>query len=180
MALSVEGLTKALLRVLGEDPEREGLQETPRRVAKFYAEFLHPQAFEFTTFSNDAKTSEMVVQVGIPFYSLCEHHMVPFFGTAAVGYIPGERIVGLSKLARLVQHTASNFQNQERITQQVCAILQEKLQPQGCAVVLRARHLCMEMRGVRVSGAETVTSAVEGSLKNGPTRAEFFALVNRG
>jgi GTP cyclohydrolase I len=165
-----------LLQALGHDTQREGLVDTPNRVAKFLADWSTPQPFAFTTFASEGM-SEMVVQVGIPFFSLCEHHMLPFFGTAAVAYIPGERIVGLSKLARCVQHHARGLQNQERITMAVAEDLQRALSPIGVGVVLRARHLCMEMRGVRSHDTCTVTSRLTGALmEDASARSEFLAL----
>lgn len=172
-------IVRCLLEEFDQNVAREGLLETPKRVAAFYQKFLNPEPFTFTTFLNEG-SDEMVAQLHIPFYSLCEHHMLPFFGTAAVAYIPDARIVGLSKLARLVQTKASGLQNQERITQQVAAELMDRLSPKGAAVVLRARHLCMEMRGVRTAGTETVTSSLCGAFReDARTRAEFFALVNQ-
>ena len=143
-----EDLVRELLKELGEDPTREGLQDTPRRYVKFLREFLNPPAFNFTTFTNEGN-DQMVVQGPIPFYSLCEHHMAPFFGHAFVAYIPDKKLVGLSKLARCVDLYANRLQNQERITTQVAARLQEELEPHGVAVLMRAQHLCMEMRGVK-------------------------------
>ncbi len=157
---------------------REGTAGTPLRVARFYEAFLNPLEFEFTTFENEGDSDEMIVQKGIPFYSLCEHHMLPFFGTAVVAYIPGKRIVGLSKLARCVQSHASGLQNQERITQQVCRTLMEKLEPKGVGVVLTARHMCMEMRGVKAPGTETTTSSLAEAFKaDSRTRSEFLTLA---
>lgn len=168
---------EALLEASGQDIHREGLRDTPARVAKFYEEWLHPQPFEFTTFDAEG-TDEMVVQTGIPFASLCEHHMLPFVGTAAVAYLPDRRIVGLSKLARAVHHAARGLQNQERITRAVADMIEQNLAPRGVAVVLRAEHLCMTMRGVRVPGAVTTTSDLRGVFRDGGSaRAEFLALA---
>jgi len=148
------------------------------RVARFYEAFLNPPPVMFTTFENENGADEMIVQKGIPFYSLCEHHMLPFFGTAVVAYIPDKRIVGLSKLARCVQFESSALQNQERITQQVCRRVMQELHPKGVGVVLTARHMCMEMRGVKAAGAETVTSSLHGAFKEDPrTRTEFLTLA---
>lgn len=171
-----------LLRELGEE-EREGLAETPERYARFIDAWLtkgDTPNFRMTTFESEGM-DQMVVQTDIPFYSLCEHHLLPFFGTAVVAYIPDKKIVGLSKLARLVQFYASRPQNQERITKQVAQFLQGHLSPLGVGVVLRARHMCMEMRGVKVHGAETMTSYILGSIRDdAATRAEFFNLANKG
>lgn len=165
-----------LLEALGEDTSREGLLETPARVAKFYREHFDREPVKLTSFENEG-TDELIIQTGIPFYSLCEHHMVPFFGTGVVAYLPGKRIVGLSKLARLVQYHASGLQNQERITGAVADALSE-LEPRAVGVVLKARHLCMEMRGVKTQGAETITSDLRGLLReNAALRAEFLSLA---
>jgi GTP cyclohydrolase IA len=169
-----------LLSALGQDVNREGLRETPARVVRFLSAFMNPEPFKFTTFEADA-SSEMIVQAGIPFASLCEHHMLPFTGTAAVAYIPNGRIVGLSKLARAVQFCASGLQNQERVTREVANMLEDELEPVGVGVVLRARHLCMEMRGVKAAGTWTVTSDLRGAIFEKPeARAEFLALAHRG
>lgn len=178
---AAEHHVREMLKCLGQDVTREGLGDTPRRVVAMYTDLLTPAPFTFTTFDNDSKMDEMIVQRHIQFYSMCEHHLLPFFGTATVAYIPTERIVGLSKLARTVRHCAAGFQNQERITSGVAALLQEKLAPRGVAVVLRARHLCMEMRGVEAPGSETVTSDLRGSFLDDPrARAEFLALAGAG
>ncbi len=168
-----------LLQALGHDTQREGLLDTPNRVAKFMAHWCTPEPFAFTSFASEGM-NEMVVQVGIPFFSLCEHHMLPFFGTACVAYIPGDRIVGLSKLARCVQHHARGLQNQERITMAVADDLQKALAPAGVGVVLSARHLCMEMRGVRAHDTSTTTSCLRGAIHDDArTRAEFLSLAGR-
>lgn len=171
-------IIEKLLKELGEDSQREGLKETPKRYIKFLREFLNPPTFNFTTFKNEG-SDEMIIVKDIPFYSLCEHHMAPFFGTASIGYIPNEKIVGLSKIPRTVDKFANAFQNQERIGKQVGEFLMEKLQPKGVAVVLKARHMCMEMRGVKKSGCETTTSAVFGVFKEDINcRQEFLKLIN--
>jgi GTP cyclohydrolase I len=167
------------IAAIDPDPSREGLQETPERVLRFYREWAKDEPFNLTTFDAEGY-DQMIVQRQIPFYSLCEHHLLPFFGTATVAYVPNEKIVGLSKLARTVQHFARRPQNQERITRSVAHLLDETLRPKGVAVVLRARHLCMEMRGVRVPGAETVTSALLGVFLDKPeARAELLDLERR-
>lgn len=168
--------TRTLLGAIGHD-DREGTARTPERVAKFWAEWLAVPPFELTTFDAEG-ADEMVTQVGIPFYSICEHHLLPFFGTAAVAYVPKGQIVGLSKLARLVEQHARRPQNQERITTAVAEALMAGLGAAGVGVQIRARHLCMEMRGVRAAGAETVTTAVRGVFREDPAaRAEFLAAV---
>jgi GTP cyclohydrolase I len=167
-----------LLRALGKDPSSEHLADTPRRVAHAYAEMLRPRDFRLTTFPNDEGYDELVLAKSIPVQSLCEHHMLPFRGVAHVGYLPGERILGLSKLARVVELFARDLQVQERLTKQVADWLQEHLAPKGVGVVIEAEHLCMSLRGVRASGALTVTSALHGLLREEPkTRQEFFALT---
>jgi GTP cyclohydrolase I len=167
-----------LLVALGRDPSDEHLVDTPRRVAAAYAELLTPAPFRATTFPNDEGYDELVVARDVAFSSLCEHHLLPFSGVAHVGYLPGERIVGLSKLARVVEHVARDLQVQERLTEQVADWLERELQPKGVGVVLEAEHLCMSLRGVRASGSRTVTSAVRGLLRtDGRSRAEFFALT---
>lgn len=149
-----------------DDPTREGLVETPRRYMKFLDEFINgaDKEFSFTTFSSDGM-DEMIVLSGIEFYSMCEHHMVPFFGTATVGYIPKDRIVGLSKLARVVDFYARRFQNQERITSQIVDRIASELDPVGAGAILRANHLCMAMRGVRKPAAMTTTCRLYGKFK---------------
>lgn len=165
---------------LVDDSSREGLQDTPRRWAKMFNELTSGHEFSMTTFKNEG-TDEMVVEVGIPFYSLCEHHLAPFFGTAVVAYIPDKRIVGISKLCRTVDHFARSLQVQERMTMQVANKLQEALKPRGVAVMLRARHMCQEMRGVRKSGVETVTTCLKGVfLKQPATRQEFMDIARGG
>jgi GTP cyclohydrolase I len=167
-----------LLRALGKDPTSVHLGDTPRRVAHAYAEMLQPRDFQLTTFPNDEGYDELVLAKSIPVQSLCEHHMLPFRGVAHVGYLPGERILGLSKLARVVEMFARDLQVQERLTKQVADWLQEHLAPKGVGVVIEAEHLCMSLRGVRATGAMTVTSSLHGLLREEPkTRQEFFALT---
>jgi GTP cyclohydrolase I len=172
-----ENLMKQLLASLGEDPNREGLADTPRRYLAFLAEFASPPSITYTTFNGEGY-DEMIVQTDIPFYSLCEHHLVPFFGTGTIAYVPEDKIVGLSKLARTLEWYSRAFQNQERITLQVAERLMQELHPQGVAVILSARHMCMEMRGVRKPGTTTVTSKLTGVFKSRPeTRAELLRLA---
>jgi len=167
-----------LLVALGHDPTDEHLVETPRRVARAYSELLTPRPFDLTTFPNDEGYDELVLARDIPFQSLCQHHLLPFHGVAHVGYVPDGRILGLSKLARVVELFARGLQVQERLTQQVADWLDEQLEPKGVGVVLEAEHLCMSLRGVRASGSRTVTSAVHGLLRDdGRSRQEFFALT---
>ena len=170
-----------LLLALGQDPHAEHTRDTPRRVAAAYAELLTPQEFTLTTFPNDEGYDELVVARDIPFHSLCEHHMLPFKGVAHVGYLPGERILGLSKLARVVQLFARGLQVQERLTKQVADCLEGALAPKGVGVVIEAEHLCMSLRGVRAQGSRTMTSAVHGLLRDDArSRQEFFQLTGIG
>jgi GTP cyclohydrolase I len=175
---AVEAAAADMLRALGYDLADESLAETPGRVARMYEEILSAKPFESTTFPNDGAYDELVVVRDIPFHALCEHHLLPFTGVAHVGYIPGPRIVGLSKLARVVDMYSRELQVQERMTAQVANWLEDTLQPRGVGVVLEAEHLCMTVRGVRAPGSRTTTSAVRGMLRHDPrTRTEFFALV---
>jgi GTP cyclohydrolase IA len=167
-----------LLVALGQDSDDEHTRDTPRRVAAAYAELLTPRSFNLTTFPNDERYDELVLARDIPFHSLCQHHMLPFTGVAHVGYLPGERILGLSKLARVVELFARGLQVQERLTKQVADWLQEHLHPKGVGVVVEAEHLCMSLRGVQAAGSRTVTSAVHGLLRDDPrSRAEFVLLT---
>jgi GTP cyclohydrolase I len=167
-----------LLRALGKDPDAEHLSDTPRRVAESFAELLTCPPFTLTTFANDEGYNELVLARDIPVHSLCEHHLLPFSGVAHVAYLPGERILGLSKLARVVEMFARDLQVQERLTQQVADWLQEHLAPRGVGVVITAEHLCMSLRGVRATGSRTVTSALHGLVRDDArTRAEFFSLA---
>ena len=178
----IEAAVREILLAIGEDPDRDGLQDTPARVARAYEEFFSglradPADVLGTTF--DIAHSEMVLVKDIPFYSTCEHHLVPFHGVAHVGYIPGAdgKVTGLSKLARVLEVYARRPQVQERLTTQVVEALEEHLNPRGAIVVIEAEHMCMSMRGVRNPGAKTVTSAVRGQLKNAATRAEAMSLI---
>ena len=168
---------RTLLEALGADLQDESLRDTPGRVARALAEMLTPVAFEATTFPNEGY-DELVVARSIPFHSLCEHHLLPFHGVAHVGYLPAERIIGLSKLARVVELFARRLQVQERMTVQIADWLQGELAPKGIGVVLQAEHLCMSLRGVQKAGARTVTSALHGVVRDDPrTRQEFLALA---
>jgi GTP cyclohydrolase I len=167
-----------LLVALGQDPDDPHLADTPRRVAAAYRELLTPRSFDLTTFPNDEGYDELVLARDIPFHSLCQHHLLPFKGVAHVGYLPGDRILGLSKLARVVELFARNLQVQERLTKQVADWLEDHLAPKGVGVVLEAEHLCMSLRGVQASGSRTVTSALHGLLReDSRSRAEFFSLA---
>jgi GTP cyclohydrolase IA len=174
---AAEQAVVALLRALGRDPVDAHLADTPRRVADAFAELLTPPPFDLTTFPNDEGYNELVMATAIPVQSLCEHHLLPFVGVAHIGYLPGERILGLSKLARVLDLFARDLQVQERLTQQVADWLQDNLNPRGVGVVIEAEHLCMSLRGVRARGARTTTSALHGVLReDARTRSEFFAL----
>lgn len=173
---NIEQLTLNLLKEV-DDPNREGLEETPKRHAAFWKDFLSPSEFTPTVFSSEGY-DEMVIQANIRFYSLCEHHLLPFFGSGTIAYIPDKHIIGLSKLARMLEHFSRRLQNQERITSQVAECLQGAAKPQGVGVVLQARHLCMEMRGVRKGSTQTTTSALRGVFKTrSQTRSEFLGLI---
>ncbi|HEU4977098.1 MAG TPA: GTP cyclohydrolase I FolE [Baekduia sp.] len=180
-AIDLEGAERGardLLLALGADLDDEGLRDTPRRMATALAELLSPEPFTATTFPNDRDYDELVVVRDVPFHSLCQHHLLPFQGVAHVAYLPGERIVGLSKLARVVEHFARDLQVQERLTKQIADWLDQTLQPRGVGVVLEAEHLCMTLRGVRKPGSRTVTSALHGLVREDPrTRQEFLELV---
>src|SRR3954468_2989578 len=169
-----------LLTALGADLDSDGLRETPRRMVDAYAELLTPQPFRPTTFANEEGYDELVLVRAIPFHSLCMHHMLPFHGVAHIGYLPDERIVGLSKLARVVELFARDPQVQERLTTQIADWIEEQLAPKGVGVVLEAEHLCMSLRGVQKFGATTVTSALLGQVRDDPsTRQEFLSLSKR-
>ena len=175
---------RALLESIGEDPDREGLRETPRRVAEMLAELtggLHEDPASLLEVTYDERHEEMIVLRDIPFYSLCEHHLLPFSGVAHVAYIPRGRIVGISKLARVVDLFARRLQVQERLTSQIADLIDERLQPRGVAVVVKAEHLCMTMRGIKKPGSLVVTSATRGGFRTKQaTRMEFLALLNGG
>jgi GTP cyclohydrolase IA len=173
---SAERAARDLLRALGEDVEGERLRETPRRVAQGYAELLRPVPFEATSFANDDGYDELVLVRDIAFHSLCEHHLLPFSGVAHVAYMPATRILGLSKLGRVVELFARRLQVQERLTTQIADWLDAQLDPRGVGVVIEAEHLCMSMRGVQKPGVRTVTSALRGVVRDDPvTRREFLA-----
>lgn len=173
---------REIIRAVGEDPEREGLRDTPRRVADMYAEVfsgLLQDPRDVLGVGFEEGHQELVLVRDIPFYSMCEHHFLPFHGVAHVGYIPNGRVVGLSKLARALEILARRPQLQERLTSQLADAIMSTIEPSGVAVVIRAEHLCMTMRGVRKPGSQTVTSAVRGVFqRSASTRAEFMALIN--
>jgi len=182
----IEAAVAEILVALGEDPSRDGLQETPARVARMYAEVcsgLHEDPADYLIRTFDLEHDEMVMVRDIPVYSLCEHHLLPFFGVAHVAYIPqkGGMITGLSKLARLVDGFSRRLQIQERLTSQVASAIQRTLEPQGTLVVIEAEHLCMSMRGVQKPGAVTVTSAVHGVFRDEvSTRLEAMRFIEKG
>ena len=172
-----------IIEAIGEDATREGLVETPRRIAEMYAELFEglekDPLDELTVFFEAGKHKEMIILKDIPFYSMCEHHFLPFHGVAHIGYIPNERIVGISKLARVVEILARRPQLQERLTGQIADTIMEGLQPQGVGVVVEAEHLCLTMRGIKKPGSIVVTSANRGLFRrNLATRQEFLSLVH--
>jgi len=175
----VEENVTRLLQYFGEDTNREGLQDTPKRFVKFFKEFLNPPKWNCTTFEGEGY-DEMIVQNNIPFHSLCEHHIAPFFGFGTIAYIPNKRIVGLSKLARTLETYARRLQNQERITMQVADFLEKELEPRGVAVILDAKHMCMEMRGVKKHDTWTTTSIMRGIFKeDDKARNEIMQIHNK-
>jgi GTP cyclohydrolase I len=175
---AAERAAAEFLRALGIEVETESMRGTPGRMARAYAELFTPRPFDLTTFPNDEGYDELVLARAIPVRSVCEHHLLPFVGVAHVGYLPGERILGLSKLARIVEHFARRPQVQERLTKQVADWLAEHLSPQGVGVVIEAEHSCMTLRGVQATGSTTVTSTMLGSLReDARSRQEFFALT---
>jgi GTP cyclohydrolase I len=166
------------LRALGLRTDTESMRGTPGRMARAYAELFSPQPFDLTTFPNDEGYDELVLARAIPLRSVCEHHLLPFVGTAHVGYLPGQRILGLSKLARVVEQFACRPQVQERLTKQIADWLQTQLAPKGVGVVIEAEHTCMTLRGVRATGSTTITSTMLGLLRDDPrSRSEFLALT---
>jgi len=177
----VAAAVREILLAVGEDPEREGLRQTPRRVAEMYAELFGGLAidpYEFLRVGFDERHEEMVILKDIPFYSLCEHHLLPFFGRVHVGYVPNGRVAGLSKLARVVDAFARRPQLQERLTSQVADCILEALKPDGVAVVMEAEHLCLSFRGVKKPGTRVVTSAMRGQFRRSAlSRSEFLSLV---
>ena len=180
----IERAVREILVEIGEDPDREGLVRTPERMHKMWLELTRGYRVDPDRLINgavfDVGYSEMVVIKGIPFYSLCEHHMLPFFGTASVGYLPRGRVIGLSKIPRIVEMYARRLQVQERLTQQIADFLQSRLNPYGSGVVIEAEHLCLAMRGVQKGGATMVTSSVLGAFRNSKeTRDEFMSHLER-
>ena len=175
---------REIIRILGLDPEKDAnLVDTDHRVARMYLEIFSGldsgRKPKLTTFPNDEHYTSMVMEKEIPFYSMCAHHFVPFYGHGHIAYIPNEKIVGLSKLPRLLEFYARRPQLQERLTEQIASTLEEELKPQGVMVVVEARHLCVEMRGVRKPGAVTVTSALRGIFLQKAVREEFLDLLRR-
>jgi GTP cyclohydrolase IA len=182
--MPIEDIVRALLTELGEDPQRDGLRETPRRVAKSMAFLTSGYHTDLTTIVNnalfDVDYSEMVIVREIDFYSLCEHHLLPFFGKCHVAYLPSKKVIGLSKLPRIVDMFARRLQVQERLTEQVADAIAEIINPEGVAVVIEATHLCMAMRGVEKQNSLTVTSAMRGAFRqDARTRHEFLELIRR-
>jgi GTP cyclohydrolase I len=180
---AIQSATRTIIEAIGEDPTREGLSDTPRRVAEMYAELfsgLNVNPTEELSVGYELGHREMVIVKDIPFYSMCEHHLLPFFGVVHIGYIPGEtgRVVGISKLARVVEIIARRPQIQERMTTQIADAISEGIGPQGIAVVVQAEHMCMVMRGVNKPGSNIITSAIRGLFRRkAASRAEFFSLI---
>lgn len=178
---AAEAAAHALLTALGVDLCADGLADTPGRMARAFAELLTPREFDVTTFANDEGYEQLVIERAIPFRSVCEHHFLPFVGVAYIGYLPGERVVGISKLARVVELFAHRPQVQERMTQQIANWLDERLKAKGVGVVVDAEHLCMTLRGARATGSTTRTSALHDLLLRDPrAREEFFTLAGIG
>ncbi|WP_435817795.1 GTP cyclohydrolase I FolE [Micromonospora chersina] len=178
---AAERAAAEFLAALGVDLSADGLADTPGRMARAYAELLTPREFRLTTFANDEGYDELVLARAIPIRSVCEHHLLPFVGVAHVGYLPGERILGLSKLARVVELFAHGPQVQERLTKQIADWLTGQLRPRGVGVVIEAEHLCMTLRGVQAVGSSTITSSLLGTLRDDHrSRAEFFTLAGIG
>jgi len=179
----IEAAVTSIIKAIGENPEREGLVDTPRRIAEMYAELfmgLGRDPKEELAVGFEVGHREMVIVKDIPFYSMCEHHLLPFYGVAHIGYLPNVdgRVVGLSKLARVVEIVASRPQLQERMTTEIADAIVEGLKPSGVAVIVQAEHLCMIMRGVKKPGSNIITSAIRGAFrKKAETRAEFFSLI---
>ncbi|WP_457641095.1 GTP cyclohydrolase I FolE [Persephonella sp.] len=172
---------RLFLEAIGENPDREGLKDTPDRIVRLWEEFKSHENFNMTVFEDIGNYDEMVVVKDIQFYSLCEHHLLPFFGKAHIAYIPNEKVCGLSKLVRVVNKFAYRPQVQERLTAQIAEFLEKKLNPKGVAVILEAEHLCMSMRGVKNPSSYTVTSKLTGVfLENEKTRNEFLNLIHNG
>jgi len=173
-----EDAATEMLAALGLPIDSADMFETPRRLVHAFAEMLTPPEFDSTTFENAAGYDELVLVSDIPVHSLCEHHLLPFTGVAHVGYLPGARILGLSKFARTVEFFARRAQTQERLTMEIAEHLMNRLEPRGVGVVLEAEHTCMSLRGARAAGARTVTASLHGCLRDDPkTRAEFLSLT---
>lgn len=176
--IAAEAAAAAFLKALGVEADSDHLRDTPGRMARAWAEMLTPRPFDLTTFPNDECYDELVLARDIPFRSICEHHLLPFTGHACVGYLPGERVLGLSKLARVVEHFACRPQTQERLTKQTADWLQEHLGARAVGVVVRAEHSCMTLRGALATGSSTVTSTLLGGLRTDPrSRQEFLSLA---
>jgi GTP cyclohydrolase I len=179
-ASDIEDAVRSILHAIGIQGDSEVMRETPRRVLGWLREILAPPRLVPTTFPNDGRYSELVIVRNVPFRSICEHHLLPFSGVVHLAYLPADRLIGLSKLARAVEMFAGNLQMQERLTTQIADWLMEVLEPTGSGVVIEAEHLCLTLRGAKAVGAVTITSALRGALQSDPrTRSEFLALVQR-
>lgn len=176
-SINADMAIEPILNFIGENPNREGLVDTPKRYLKFLVDFLNPEPFQFTTFQNEGM-DEMIIVKDIQFNSLCEHHMLPFMGYGHIAYVPNGKIVGISKLPRVLEMFSRKLQNQERITNQVANFLMENLKPKGVAVTLKAMHTCMAIRGIQKPDAWTITSSMKGVfLDNKSCREEFLNLI---
>src|SRR4051794_26455380 len=176
--LGVQRAVRELLAALGTDVDSTGLKDTPRRLSDAYVELLTPRPFRATTFPNGDRYDELIVARAVPFHSLCMHRPLPFHGVAHIGYLPGDRIIGLSKLGRVLELFARSLQIQERLTTQIADWLQKELEPKGVGVVLEAEHMCMSLRGLQKTGVQTVTSSLHGVIRDDArTRQEFLALT---
>ena len=181
---NIEELTRSLLEEIGEDPDREGLVKTPNRVAKAWEFFSRGYTQDINKLINDAVFKEdakdMVIVRDVEFFSLCEHHLIPFFGKAHVGYIPNGKVIGLSKIPRIIDMYARRLQVQERLTSQIADAVNNALDPKGVAVVMEGQHMCMQMRGVEKQSSYTSTSAMHGKFRtSAETRSEFLSIINR-
>lgn len=180
-SLEQQELIRSIIKLIGDDPDREGVLDTPKRVLKSYKEifggyFMDPKKILSTTFEH-SNYNQVVMCRNIEMFSTCEHHMIPFFGTVDIGYIPGDRVVGLSKLARLVEVFSRRLQIQEKLTEQIANAMEEALKPKGVMVVIRAKHMCMCARGIQKQHSDMVTSAIRGAFLKPEARAEFMGLL---
>lgn len=176
----IENAIREILLAIGEDIHRPGLIETPERISRMLSEMLQPDDYRITTFPNEEHYDQFIICKDILFYSVCEHHVLPFFGKVTIGYLPNDKLIGLSKLVRLIQHRAARLQIQERMTQEIANTLEHTLKPQGIGVIIEAEHLCISARGAKMPGHKTITSAMRGALlDNASARVEFLELCKK-